>query len=297
MSIVAGIDIGGTQIKAGAFDAAGRLIAHALTPGEALCGEGWRQSAVDALTQLEAATGGRIEHVGIAAPGLAAKDGRSIRNMPGRLTGLAGLDWTAFLQRSRPVPVLNDAHAALLGEVWCGAARGARDCFMLTLGTGVGGAAMCDGRLLTGHIGRAGHLGHISLDPDGMPDIVNTPGSLEDAIGNHSVARRTGGRFTMTRDLLKGVEAGDAIAAAAWAKSIRALAAGIASLINVLDPEVIILGGGMMAAGDLLMLPLRVELDRCEWRPDGKFVRLEPATLGEMAGACGAAARVHNVAS
>jgi glucokinase len=288
--ILAGIDIGGTQIKAGAFDDSGSLLHSVVTPGEAVCGEGWPQSVRDALTELEKVCGG-IERVGIAAPGIAAKDGRSIRHMPGRLTGLTGLDWTDFLRRPAPVTVLNDAHAALLGEVWCGAAKGAHDCIMLTLGTGVGGAAMCDGRLLTGHLGRAGHLGHISLDPAGAPDIVGTPGSLEDAIGNHSVAKRTGGRFTMTRELLAAARSGDHDALAAWEISVRALAAGLVSLINVLDPAVVILGGGIIAAGDQLMAPLRACMDRMEWRPDGHRVPLVAALLGDMAGACGAAAR------
>ena len=285
----AGIDIGGTQIKAAAFDESGRLLASTLTPGEALCGEGWRQSVRDALAILEKETGARIEHVGLAAPGRAAKDARSICEMPGRLAGLVGLDWTTYLNRSNPVPVLNDAHAALLGEVWCGAARGLRDCFLLTLGTGVGGAILSDGKLITGHAGRAGHLGHISLDPGGAPDILRTPGSLEDAIGNHNIAPRSGGRFTMTRDLLAALQSGDAAAAAVWQKSLRALAAGIASLINVLDPAAIILGGGIMAAGEQLLTPLNAALDEMEWLLDGRRVPLIPAQLGDMAGACGAA--------
>jgi glucokinase len=289
--IIAGLDIGGTQIKAAAFDETGRQLASALTPGEALCGDDWRQSVREALTILEKETGGRIERAGLAAPGRAAKDERSICEMPGRLAGLVGLDWTDFLGRSHPVPVLNDAHAALLGEVWCGAARGLRDCFLLTLGTGVGGAILSDGKLITGHAGRAGHLGHISLDPCGAPDILRTPGSLEDAIGNHSIAQRSNGRWTMTRDLLAAMQSGDAEAAAVWQKSIRALAAGIASLINVLDPAAIILGGGIMAAGNQLLEPLNAALDEMEWLLDGRRVPLLPAQLGDMAGACGAASR------
>src|SRR5947208_3385148 len=107
---------------------------------------------------------------------------------------------------------------------------------LLTLGTGVGGAAVVDGHLLKGHIGRAGHLGHICLDPQGKPDVVGTPGSLEDAIGNCTVAARTGGRFSSTLELAKAHEAGDAEAGKVWLLSIHHLACGIASLINVLDP-------------------------------------------------------------
>lgn len=295
MSIVAGIDIGGTQIKARAFRDDGTLLASALTPGEALCGPGWCENVREALAQLEAECGTRIERVGLAAPGLASADGRSIRDMPGRLAGLVGLDWTEYLRRPHPVAVLNDAQAALLGEVWCGAAQGSLDCFMLTLGTGVGGAVMSGGRLLAGHRGRAGHLGHISLNPDGAPDIVCTPGSLEDAIGNHSIAARSGGRFTMTRDLLAALAEGDAHAQRVWMVSVRALAAAIASLINVLDPERIIIGGGIAEAGAALFDPLRECLREMEWCLDGEAVPIVPAQLGEYAGTCGAAARAAGV--
>ncbi len=288
--LFAGIDIGGTQIKAAAFDDTGRLLASTLTPGEALCGDAWRQSVRHALTTLDKETGKRIERVGLAAPGRAAKDARSVCDMPGRLAGLVGLNWTNYLQRPHPVPVLNDAHAALLGEAWCGAANGLRDCLMLTLGTGVGGAILSGGKLITGHAGRAGHLGHISLDPNGAPDIVRTPGSLEDAIGNHNIAQRSGGQFTMTRELLAAMQSGDAAAAAVWQKSIRALAAGITSLINVLDPAAIILGGGILAAGDQLLTPLHAALDEMEWLLNGRRVPILTAQLGDMAGACGAAA-------
>src|SRR5207249_2187105 len=127
--------------------------------------------------------------------GLPARDGRSIASMPGRLAGLEGLNWQQWLGLAKPVPVFNDAQAALLGEVWLGAAKGAANAVLLTLGTGVGGAAMVDGRVLRGHLGRAGHLGHVALDPDGPGDIVNTPGSLEDAIGEHTLTVRSRGGF------------------------------------------------------------------------------------------------------
>ncbi|MEZ5304727.1 MAG: ROK family protein [Verrucomicrobiales bacterium] len=183
---------------------------------------------------------------------------------------------------------LNDAHAALLGEVWLGAAKGCADAFMLTLGTGVGGAAVCGGRLLRGAIGRAGHLGHIALDFQGEGDICGTPGSLEDMIGECSLPRRSGGRFAATADLVAAAASGDAEAAEIWARSVRALAAGIASLINVLDPEAVVIGGGIAAAGDALFAPLRQHLARFEWRPAGRTVPLRAAQLGDWAGCAGA---------
>jgi glucokinase len=193
------------------------------------------------------------------------------------------------LERVETVRVVNDAQAALLGEVHYGAAAGCANVIMLTLGTGVGGAAMVDGRLLRGHLGRAGHLGHISLDPNGQPDIVNTPGSLEDAFGNCTIERRSGGRFRTMGEMFDQLTLGDEHAKTIWRGSVRALAVGIASLVNVLDPEVVILGGGIVAAENVLFEPLRAELAKVEWRPHGRAVRVVSAAAGEYAGAIGAA--------
>ena len=176
-----------------------------------------------------------------------------------------------------------------MGEVWQGAAAGAKNVILLTLGTGVGGAAMVDGRLLKGHIGRAGHLGHVSLDPDGPPDITGTPGSLEVAIGNCTIRERTGGRYESTLALAAAHAAGDEAAGRLWLQSVKALAAGVAGLINVLDPEIVIVGGGIAAAGAALFDPLRKHLESFEWRPHGRQARVVPAVLGEYAGALGAA--------
>jgi glucokinase len=249
----------------------------------------WAQNVQRAIHQIRRETGQPITCIGVAAPGLPAKNQRSIAFLPGRLPGLEGLVWQKFLHVHHRVPVLNDAQAALLGEVWRGAACRARNALLLTLGTGVGGAAMVDGHLLRGHLGRAGHLGHISLDPDGPLDIVNTPGSLEDLIGDATVAKRSQSRFNSTLELVSAARRGDAKAASIWLRSVKALAAAIASFINVLDPEIIILGGGIAQAGDELLRPLKQFLDKFEWRPGGARVRLVRAQLGERAGAFGAA--------
>jgi glucokinase len=189
------------------------------------------------------------------------------------------------------VTVLNDAHAALLGEAWIGAACGMDNVFMLTLGTGVGGAAIVDGHLLRGHLGRAGHLGHITLDWRAENDDVGTPGSLEMAIGNKTLRKRTQGRYSLTESLIRDVQAGSAEADVIWQESLRGLAVGINSLINTLDPEAVILGGGIAQAGPELFDRLRGFLNRYEWRPMGSAVKLLPATLGDLAGAFGAARR------
>jgi glucokinase len=278
-----GIDAGGTNVKGVAIEASGRIIAKRtrVAPDEPLTVvvRSFAEALIDAAGAEPAA-------FGLSAPGIAHPDGRSIWWMQGRRDEVQGLDWAAHLGRPGRVRVLNDARAALLGERWQGAARGCRNVILLTLGTGVGGAAMVDGRLLGGHLGRAGHLGHVSLDPSGAGDIVGTPGSLEDAIGECSLPRRTGGRFLSTADLVAST---DPAAERVWRDSIRALAAAIASLINVLDPERVILGGGIVSAGDRLFEPLREDLDRMEWRPHGCRADVVPASAGEYAGAVGAA--------
>jgi glucokinase len=185
--------------------------------------------------------------------------------------------------------VANDAHSALAGEAWMGAARGLQNAILLTLGTGVGGAILADGKILSGHLGRAGHLGHTCLDVHGPPSIVGTPGALEDFIGNHNIAARTAGRFSTTHELIAAYQAGEPEAVAIWLASIHALACAIASFVNILDPEAVIIGGGIAQAGDALFTPLRAELDKIEWRPGGRAVKVLPAGLGDFAGAIGAA--------
>lgn len=288
MDYVLGVDLGGSSIKAVAVTPEGRRVGDANVPFVDRDME-WAHRLRDLVGDFARRQGGPARAVGIAAPGLAGRDGRCIAHLPGRLVGIEGLDWTAWLGAARTVPVLNDAHAALLGEVWLGAARGLQNVFMLTLGTGVGGAAVVDGRLLKGHIGRAGHLGHTVLDFLGPLDDVGTPGSLEHEIGNKNVRERSGGRFATTKDLVVAHQAGDAAATQVWERSVQALAAGIGSLVNALDPEAVIIGGGIARAGETLFQPLQADLDRFEWRPLGTGVRLLPARLGDLAGAYGSA--------
>ena len=278
-----GIDAGGTNVKGVAVDPSGRILARQtrLAPAEPLT------TVVRSFVhELIREVGREPAAFGLAAPGIANPDGRSIWWMQGRRDEIQGLDWSVHLETSADVRVLNDAQAALLGEVWQGAARGCRNVMLLTLGTGVGGAAIVDGRLIHGHLGRAGHFGHVSLDPQGLPDIVATPGSLEDAIGDCTIVRRSGGRFRSTADLIASESAE---AEHIWRTSIRVLAAAIASFVNVLDPERVILGGGMVSAGARLFAPLTAELDRVEWRPHGRRVEIVAAAAGEYAGAVGAA--------
>ena len=288
MEYAIGIDLGGTNIKAVAVTKEGKLLFQGRKPtdDESVA---WGEQIRELIGEISLEQKSEASWVGLAAPGLAAPDGRSIAWMQGRLDAIQGLDWTDYLNASKPIPILNDAHAALLGEIGQGAAKGCRNVILLTLGTGVGGGAVVDGHLLRGHLGRAGHLGHISLNPNGELDIVGTPGSLEDAIGECTLLQRADGRFFSTDALVKAHLGGDKEASAIWLTSVKQLACGLVSLINVLDPEVVILGGGITKAGVALFEPLQEFLEAYEWRPTGRRVVLRAATLGEWAGAYGAA--------
>ena len=293
MNYALGIDLGGSSVKAVAVTPEGQRLGDTNVSFDENEPLDWAALIQRIVQEMESRQGGRAQAIGLSAPGFAAPDGRSIAVMPGRLHGLEGLDWTKFLYgasaNSSLVPVLNDAHAALLGEAWLGAARGFRHVIMLTLGTGVGGAAIVDGKLLRGALGRAGHLGHACLDVDGPPDICGMPGSLETIIGNYNIAERTGGRFTTTHALVEARLAGDVFATEVWLKSLRGLACAIGSFINILDPEAVIIGGGIARAGAALFEPLEKMVREVEWKVGPAPVKILPAQLGELAGAYGAA--------
>jgi glucokinase len=287
-----GIDLGGTHVKAASVSETGALLGRAShTTRDARDGAAgtWISTIRALVARLAAERGAAPSGFGVGTPGLADAEGKTVAFMEGRLAGLQGLDWPAALETTAPVRVLNDAHAALLGEAWTGAAAGVREVVLLTLGTGVGGAILTGGRLMRGAIGRAGHWGHVSLDPDGPPSIAGMPGSLEDAIGNCTVAARTQGRFTDTRTLVEAHLAGDPGATRVWRRSVRTLAVAIASIANAVDPELVVIGGGIARAGPALFEPLAEHLAAVEWRPLGHRVRVVPAALGDLAGAIGAA--------
>ncbi|QQE12018.1 ROK family protein [Planctomycetota bacterium] len=276
-----GIDIGGTVIKGVSVNAEGEVIeqvrAESIENIEVL---------VHRVGRLIEKLGNGCERVGIASPGLADRRNTCIRWMRGRLAGIEGLDWGNVLRGE--VKVLNDAHAATLAESWVGAAARYEHVVMLTLGTGVGGGVVSDGKLMQGVNGRAGHLGHICMDVDGEKDIVGTRGSLEDLVGNHTVKMRTG--YESTEALVKAAEGGEIEAKKYWGWSLEVLACGVVSFINLFDPEVVVIGGGIAKAGEgMLFEPLRERVQEMEWYVNESGVPIVAAKLGDLAGAVGAA--------
>lgn len=291
MTTAIGIDLGGTNIKGVLVNSAGEVLyrARRSTLGENGQEGKWQQVVYEMVQEIKANSFEQVAAIGLAAPGLPNETNTAIRVMPGRLAGLENLDWSAFLGE-KEVVVLNDAHAALLAEAEFGAAQGAQNVVMLTLGTGVGGGIMIGGKLYQGNYQMAGHLGHLTLDADRHElDITGMPGSLEDAIGNATVARRTFGRFTSTYGLLEAYHRGDAFATYVWLNSVRKLAVGLCSLCNVLSPDLIVLGGGITKAGEALYGPLADFMEVYAWKGVGKITPVKQAYFSDLAGAIGAA--------
>ena len=286
-----GIDLGGTQIKTVALDSAGTILFQDVSPTHNPLDpkDDWSNQVLLAVEKVEQSLGYTPSFIGVSSPGMAAADNSHIVSLPGRLLGLENLNWTQFLKRDFFVPVLNDAHAALMGELRLGAASTYDNVIFLTLGTGVGGGFTINGKLQSGSLGRAGHFGHTALNTTMPKDIKNSPGSIELMIGECTVKERTQGKFNSTKELVEAYLKGDDFASEIWLKSVYNLACAIASFINILDPQVVILGGGISKAGDALMSPLAKYMDEVEWRPQNHQVPIKLAQLGNTAGAIGAA--------
>jgi len=281
-----GIDLGCTHIKAILVKEDGTVFKELREDTHEHNDQHWKNAVARIIKELQ--SGNQIKAIGLSAPGLANSTNTCIEFMPGRLPGLENFNWSDFT--GERVYVLNDAHAALMAEAKFGIAKNLKHVVMLTLGTGVGGGILIDGKLYQGVSQMAGHLGHVTVDArDSVKDVTNMPGSLEDAIGNLTVKERTKGKFGTTWDLVKAYEAKDSFATEVWLSSIRKLAASIASFINVLSPELVIIGGGISKAEELLLKPLNDYLSQFEWRPGGKQTPIRLAHFSDLAGALGAA--------
>lgn len=285
--ITIGIDLGGTRIKAVAIDETGNILHQhyqATNDGDDTI---WKNAIAVAVREIQDKTGNTDTLIGISAPGLPNANNSAIAYMPGRLQGLENFIWTDFLKSE--TFVLNDAISAMMAEARFGAAKNKKNVVMLTLGTGVGGAILIDGTPYQGSFNKAGHIGHMVIDSEGEADCIGMPGSLEDAIGNCTILKRTSGKFSSTHELLEAFRKGDSFAAEIWLTSVKKLAIGIATLTNILSPEMIILGGGITEAGNDLFEPLEKHMSNYEWRAGGNQTEIVKAEYGDLAGAVGAA--------
>ena len=209
-----GIDLGGTNIKGVLINENGDLI-KTVTADTYVNNDSsniiapWKEEIVRMIETLQA--GKSICSIGLAAPGLSDDSNKSIAFMPGRLQELENLQWHQLLNQNS-VRVLNDAHAALIAESRYGAGKGIKNVLMVTLGTGVGGALLIDGQLYQGFLQRAGHVGHMSLNNEGQPGILDIPGTLEEAFGNASVLKRSCGKFNSALAMVEAYKTGDTLA-------------------------------------------------------------------------------------
>ena len=284
---VIGIDLGGTRIKAVALDNNGNVLHRLYASTNDNSDATWRQSVKTSVEELQSKLMLSEFIVGISAPGIPDEKNSCIAHMPGRMQGLENFDWSSFLHHK--TYVINDAIAALMAEAKLGVARDKKNAVLLTLGTGVGGAILIDGKPYQGNFQKAGHIGHIVIDHEDEPDVTGMPGALESAVGNVTIEKRSLGKSQDTHTLLEAYRSGDHFAKWVWLTSVRKLSIGIASVINILSPECVILGGGITEAGKDLFEPLENFLSIYEWRPGGNRTTIMKAQFGDMAGAIGAA--------
>lgn len=283
---VIGIDLGGSAIKLGRFDWKGNCLQSLIVPTpQPAYPEAVLAAIVEAVHRLDPEQ--KTVAIGVGTPGPADAAGRIARvaiNLEGwRDIPLA--DWLET-KTGRTTTLANDANCAGMGEYWLGAGRTFRHVILLTLGTGVGGAVILDGKLFVGHEGTAGELGLITLNPDGPPCNSGNNGSLEQYASVRAIRRRTG---LEPDELGIRAKAGDAEALAFWAAYGRDLGAGLASLIYVLTPEAVIIGGGVSASAEFFFPTISSELERRVLPSSRCGLQLLKAELGNQAGMVGAA--------
>src|SRR5690554_2395669 len=291
MATAIGIDLGGNNVKGVLINGKGEILYRAFQPiDESDTGNSgdWKKIVARMVGELKSKKGGMVDAIGLAAPGLPNKANSCIQVMPTRLAGLENLNWGEFLLE-KEVWVLNDAHAALMAEARFGTGKGLKNLVMLTLGTGVGGGILINGELYQGNDQMAGHLGHMTLDINKEdPGITGMPGTLESAMGEDTVSKRSFGRFHSTPELVAAYQRGEPFATYVWLDAVRKLALGLCSLCNLLSPDLIILGGGITKAGKSLYRPLADFKDVYEWKNVGKKILVEQAHYHDKAGAVGA---------
>jgi glucokinase len=305
---VIGVDVGGTRLRAGAVDADLRVHHRAYRLVGARHSQAVIDTIVDAVTEAREAVRSDIAAVGVGLPCLVALDGAVV--MACNHLDIRGVPVRDVLAERLGVPVAldHDANCALYAEARHGAARGARHAIMITVGTGVGGAVLVGGEILRGASGAAGELGHVVIDEAGPPCPGRCPnrGCLEAFVSGPALAGE-GMRLAVTypesplgRAAAAGREItgalvtelahdGDAAARDAIVEMGERLGVGLTGLVNVFNPEVIVLGGGLIAAGDLLLDPARRVVARRALPPARDQVGIVPARFGEESGMLGAA--------
>lgn len=305
-----GVDIGGTAVKAGLLDEGNRIISKSSFPfpgpSPTVLAEMLRQASLS-LLEDEGLSFSDVSMLGAVVPGSIGRDGATV--IDAHNLGYHDLPLRSVLQEffpEFPIRLRNDADGAALAELHCGALRGCRTAVMLTLGTGVGGGIILDGGLFSGGMGRGVELGHMLLVDGGDRCTCGNRGCMEaycsatalmelgrKACRSHPQSRlaricRGNPDALDARLVVECARDGDPAARDAFDEYLGRLGSACASLFNLLDPEVLAIGGGLSGAGEFLFAPLEKEIDRkCFFRTHGRVV---PAQLGNDAGIIGAVA-------
>jgi glucokinase len=299
-----GIDIGGTNLKAAIVSSEGAVAAFDVAPWSA----GEPEEAVALIAGQRDRLVARVRPRPLSACGCGCAGlvdpGRGVIHASPNLPAWHDVQLARMLEGALDLSVVveNDANAAAYGEFAVGAARGAANAVLLTLGTGVGGGIVLGGRLYRGSHGGAGEVGHMAVTLDGPPCPCGSTGCIERLVNAEAIVARAvsllesgrtsslGGTSSFTaKDVGDAAQAGDSVAAEAVAETGRILGIGLANLVQLLDPDVIVLGGGVAEIGEPLLGPARAELERRIASYHASTVRVVPAALGETAGVVGAA--------
>ncbi|MGP3950754.1 ROK family protein [Streptomyces sp. 7N604] len=310
---VLGLDIGGTKLAAGVVGPDGSVHSFLVTP--TLVQEGV-QAVLTRLFDLgrkaidESGTDPRrIAATGIGCGGPLDPEA-GVLLCPPHLPGWVDVPVTRLAEERYGLPAVldNDATAAAAGEHRFGAGAGARHMLYLTLSTGVGGGIVIDGRTYRGAAGNGGELGHVTVDRNGRHCRgCGRTGCLEAYVSGTSIAERareavaeaeaagrptalTGCSPITAADVSREAAAGDPVATQVWVATTQALACGITSLVNLFEPELVVLGGGVTRAGEQLLAPVRRIVREQAMGPAARAVRISVARTGDRVGVVGAAA-------
>jgi glucokinase len=310
---IIGVDLGGTKLLAGAVDV--RLGVHhrvqrtvtGLQQGALL------DIAVEAITEARESAGAEVAAVGFGVPCLVER--RTGKVVVGVHTPLADIALADVMAERLGLPVFvdNDGNAAAVAEHRAGAAKGATDALVLTLGTGIGGGLILAGRPYRGAAGGAGEIGHMEIEVDGAPDIDNCPGRgcAEMFASGRALAAEAGrlaaerpdsalaraiadGRTLVGPLVTELAHDGDPAAIEAVQLIGARLGIVITNLVNIFNPEVVVVGGGVMAAGELLLAPARAVVAERVFPFLNDGLRIVPARFGVEAGMVGAAALAYD---
>ena len=297
-------DLGGTYMRGALIDDRGKI--HVQLKRETPHGSSPNcivNALVDAARECQRRVGiNNIAAAAVMVPGTVSKDNTFIVQAP-NLTSLSNFALKAAIEQELGCPTVleNDANAAAVGELWLGAARGALSVICITLGTGVGGGIILDGKLWRGVDGSAGEIGHASVEASGPDCKCGSRGCLEMfASGTALVrmARESLSRFPDTivqeqclsaAKIYDAAKSGDELALMVFRKAGEYLGVGLANLINILGPEVIVIGGGVANGWDLFERPMREEIKKRAIPSAATAVKISVAECGDNAGLLGAA--------